>query len=180
VAGVCIRFGWIDLFSKYDSLQILGHEAIIAVASILFIIEFFADKIPWVDSTWDVLHTAIRPIGGTMLAMAALGNMDPAMSVVAALLSGGATLSTHMAKAGSRALINLSPEPVSNVVASVTEDGMVLGGISLMAFAPMLALAAFIIAVIVAVVISTKTFGFAKRAYSKIKSRRLSSASAEV
>jgi len=173
VAGLCIRFDWIDLFSKYESLQTLGHGGIIGVACVLFLVEFFADKIPWVDSTWDVLHTIVRPVGGIMLALAALGEMDPAMAVVAALLSGGATLSTHMAKAGSRALINLSPEPVSNIVASVTEDGIVLGGISLMAFAPMLALVAFVIGVIVAVVISTKTIGFAKKAYVKIKAARL-------
>lgn len=170
VTGLAVRFGWVDLFEKYTSLDILGNPWIIGVATVLFLIEFFADKIPWVDTAWDSVHTIVRPVGGIMLALAALGQLDPAIAVIAALLSGGATLSTHMAKAGSRALINLSPEPVSNVVASVGEDGLVLGGLGLMALSPTLALIFFVILVIVSIVIASYTFKFLRRAYTKIRS----------
>lgn len=129
---------------------------IIGFAGVLFAIEFFADKIPWGDSLWDTVHTIVRPAGGILLALAALGDLDPSMSVIAALLSGGASLTTHNLKAGGRLLINLSPEPVSNTVASVTEDGLVLGGLGLMAIAPVVGFFVFLAVSILAVVLTTK------------------------
>jgi hypothetical protein len=109
-----------------------------------FFIEFFADKIPWVDSTWDIIHTVIRPAGGIFLALAVLGNMDPAAVTVAVLLAGTASLSTHGTKAGVRAFLNLSPEPVSTTAASIAEDGLVLGGLGLIGLSPAIALLLFI------------------------------------
>jgi hypothetical protein len=104
--------------------------------------------VPWVDSAWDALHTVIRPAGAILIALAVLGNMEPSVQVGAALLAGTASLSTHSVKAGIRAFLNLLPEPVSNSVASVTEDGVVLGGLGLIGLAPGLALFVFIVAVI--------------------------------
>ena len=172
LAGLAVRFNWIQLADKYESLAILANPWIIGVAGVLFLLEFFADKIPWVDSSWDAVHTFIRPIGGTLLALAALGEMDPVISVIAGLLGGGTTLITHATKAGSRLLINMSPEPVSNTIASVGEDGLVLGGLGLMAFAPVVAFFVFLAVVILAVWLSRKTWGTIRRGWTALKQRR--------
>ncbi len=172
LAGLAIRFNWVDLADKYDSLAILANPWIIGVAGVLFLFEFFADKIPWVDSGWDAVHTFIRPVGGTLLALAALGDLDPAMTVVAALLGGGTSLITHATKAGSRLLINMSPEPVSNIVTSVSEDGLVLGGLGLMAFAPAIAFFVFLAIVILAVWLSRKTWGIIRKGIAALQQRR--------
>lgn len=156
VTGMAVRFGWVDLMVQHEQFAVLANPWVIGVAGVLFAIEFFADKIPWVDSAWDSLHTVVRPIGGILLALTALGELDPSMSVIAGLLAGGASLATHSLKAGGRLLINLSPEPVSNVVASVTEDGLVLGGLGLMAVAPVVGFFVFLAVCIVAVIITTK------------------------
>ena len=172
MAGLAVRFNWVDLADKYESLAILANPWIIGIAGALFLVEFFADKIPWLDSSWDAIHTFIRPIGGTLLALAALGEMDPAVSVVAALLSGSTTLLTHATKAGSRLLINMSPEPVSNTVASLGEDGLVLGGLGLMAFAPVVSFFVFLVVVIIAIWLSRKTWGVIRRGYSALRNRK--------
>ncbi|MGJ8676999.1 MAG: DUF4126 domain-containing protein [Akkermansiaceae bacterium] len=172
LAGMAVRFQWVDLADKYESLQVLANPWIIGVAGTLFFIEFFADKIPWVDSTWDVLHTVIRPVGGAMLALTALGEMDESVMVIAALLSGGTSLITHATKAGSRLLINMSPEPVSNIVASVGEDGLVIGGLSLMALSPVIAFFVFLAIVILALFLLRKTWGVIKRGMVALKIRQ--------
>ena len=172
MAGLAVRFNWVDLADKYESLAILANPWIIGIAGVLFLIEFFADKIPWIDSSWDAIHTFIRPIGGTLLALAALGEMDSAVSVVAALLSGSTTLLTHATKAGSRLLINMSPEPVSNAVASLGEDGLVLGGLGLMAFAPVASFFVFLVVVIIAIWLSRKTWGVIRRGFSALRNRK--------
>ncbi len=171
LAGLAVRFNWIELAEKYDTLAILANPWIIGVSGGLFLIEFFADKIPWLDSSWDAAHTFIRPIGGTLLALAALGEMHPAVSVVAVLLSGGTTLITHATKAGSRLLINMSPEPVSNSVASLGEDGLVLGGLSLMAFAPAVSFFVFFAMLCVAVWLSRKTWRAIRLGLTTLRNR---------
>lgn len=148
VAGLAVRFHWIELSSQYGDLAALGNPWVLGIAGTLFAIQFFADKIPWVDSAWDSVHTVIRPAGAILLALAVLGKTDPAVQVGAALLAGSASLSTHSVKAGLRAFLNLLPEPVSNSVASITEDGLVLGGLGLIGIAPGVALFVFIVAVI--------------------------------
>ncbi len=144
VAGCAVRFHWIELSGAYQEMAVLGHPWVLGVASALLVVEFFADKMPWVDSMWDLAHTLIRPAGAIFLTLAVLGKMDPVAVTVATLLAGGAALSTHGTKSGIRAFLNLSPEPVSNSVASVTEDGLVLGGLGLIALAPGIALFLFI------------------------------------
>ncbi len=172
LAGMAIRFNWIDLADKYEGLSILANPWIIGVAGIMFLIEFFADKIPWVDSSWDAVHTFIRPVGGTLLALAALGEMDPALSVIAALLGGGTSLITHATKAGGRLLINMSPEPVSNTVASLGEDGLVLGGLGLMAIAPVVSFFVFLAVVIFAIWLFRRTWQVLRRGLSALRKRR--------
>src|SRR5215475_11135299 len=99
--GLAIHFHWITLAPQYQSLEVLGDPWIISVAGVLYLLEFFADKIPWVDSIWDAVHTVIRPIGGALLAIQVLGHPSPALTVVVALLAGGTSLIAHTAKARS-------------------------------------------------------------------------------
>ncbi|MGJ8673915.1 DUF4126 domain-containing protein [Rubritalea sp.] len=172
LAGMAIRFNWVNLADKYESLTILENPWIIGVAGVLFLVEFFADKIPWLDSGWDAVHTFIRPIGGSLLALAALGEMDPAVSVIAALLGGGAALVTHATKAGGRLLINMSPEPVSNTVASLGEDGLVLGGLGLMAGAPAVAFFVFLAIVIFAAWLFRRTWAVIREGWKARQNRK--------
>lgn len=143
LTGMLIRFDWIQLADKYQNLEVLGHPIVLTVAGVLFVLEFFADKIPWVDSLWDSVHTVIRPVGGTLLALQALGDMQPWMTVVAGLLAGGAALTTHSAKASTRLLINHSPEPFSNVSMSLAEDIAVAAGSIFVLLKPVIALGVF-------------------------------------
>lgn len=172
VAGLAIRFNWLELAASHESLAVLGNEWVLGIAGTLMILEFFADKIPFIDSGWDALHTVLRPAGGVLLGMAALGEMDPKLMAIGGLLSGGASLTMHGAKAGTRLLLNLSPEPVSNSVASVAEDGFVLGGLTLMAFAPIVAFFVFLVVLAIAVVLIRKTFGTVRAAWRGFRERR--------
>ncbi|MBK1790676.1 DUF4126 domain-containing protein [Persicirhabdus sediminis] len=166
LAGIAVRFQWVELAEQHMALATLGNDWVLGVAGVLFLIEFFADKVPWVDSTWDSIHTVIRPAGGIMLALAALGKMDPSITVIAAMLAGGTSLLTHSAKAGMRLVTNLIPEPTTNtatsVGASVAEDTIVIGGLSLMALNPAIAFFAFLALVIFALFLS-------RFAYSQLK-----------
>jgi len=148
IAGLAVRFNWLDLAAAHESLAVVASPWVIGFAAILFLIEFCADKVPWLDSLWDTIHTVIRPAGGIYLGLAALGDLNPALTFIAVMVTGGAALSTHGTKAGIRAILNLSPEPVSNSVASVTEDGLVLGGLGVIALAPAIALGLFTVFVI--------------------------------
>lgn len=145
--GLAIHFHWITLSPAYQSLEVLGHPVIIIVAGVLYFLEFFADKIPWIDSAWDAVHTVIRPIGGALLAIQVLGHPSPALTVIVALLAGGTSLVTHTAKAATRLASNTSPEPFSNIALSFGEDLAVLGGLALVHFNPLLALSIFAAAI---------------------------------
>jgi len=158
IAGLAIRFNWIALADQYEQLMVLGHPAVIAAAGVFFLAEFFSDKIPWVDSAWDTVHTLIRPIGGALLALETLGTSEPAFEVIIALLAGSATLVTHGVKASTRLAINTSPEPVSNIVVSTAEDTAVLGGLALMAASPILAGIVFVIFLSFAAYLTPKLF----------------------
>ena len=147
VTGLAIHFHWITLAPAYQSLEVLGHPAIITVAGILYFLEFFADKIPWVDSAWDAVHTVIRPIGGALLAIQVLGHSSPAFTVIVALLAGSTSLVAHTAKAATRLASNSTPEPFSNIGLSLGEDAAVLGGLALVHFNPILALVIFLIGI---------------------------------
>jgi hypothetical protein len=145
--GLAIHFHWITLAPQYQSLEILGNPWIISIAGVLYFLEFFADKIPWVDSIWDAAHTVIRPIGGALLAIQVLGHPSPAFTVIVALLAGGTSLIAHTAKAATRLASNASPEPFSNIGLSLGEDAAVLGGLALVHFNPLLALIVFVIGI---------------------------------
>lgn len=124
--------GWMGLTGNIDlppDLQILTNPLVMFAAGAMYCIEFFADKIPGVDSSWDMMQTFVRIPAGAMLAMGAVGEMEPAVGLAAAILGGGLAAATHVTKAGSRALINTSPEPFSNWTASILEDVAVIAGL---------------------------------------------------
>ena len=144
--GLAVRMQWIVLSPEFESLSILSDPIIIGISGVFFFFEFFADKVPWVDSIWDSVHTIIRPIGGAFLAILVLGDASPVFDVVVGLLGGGTALATHTVKATSRLVVNASPEPFSNIAASLAEDGLVIGGLALMAWNPIVALGVFVLA----------------------------------
>jgi hypothetical protein len=127
VVGLGIRFDLIVLRPELNQLGVLANPVVIVVAGLIFAVEFLADKIKWIDSVWDAIHTFIRPLGAALLAVGALGEVSPE-SVVIALLCGGVALSGHSTKAGLRLLANHSPEPFSNVALSLIEDVLVVVG----------------------------------------------------
>jgi hypothetical protein len=129
VVGLGVRYGFLQVPESLRHLQVLGATPILILSGALYAIEFVADKIPWVDSVWDAVHTFIRPLGAAVLAATALGSVDPVVRVGAALLSGGIALTSHSAKAGTRLLVNHSPEPASNIALSLSEDATVAGGV---------------------------------------------------
>jgi Domain of unknown function (DUF4126) len=147
VSGLAIHFHWITLTPAYQSLEVLGHPAVIIISGILYFLEFIADKVPWIDSAWDAVHTVIRPIGGALLAIQVLGHPSPAFTVIVALLAGGTSLITHTAKFATRLTTNTSPEPFSNIALSFGEDVAVLGGLALIHYNPILALSIFAVAI---------------------------------
>jgi hypothetical protein len=125
-AGMLGRFGYLQL---PQTLQVLENPMVLGVAGVMLAIEFLADKIPAVDSFWDSVQTFIRIPAGALLAALAMGEHDPALMIAAGLLGGTLTAGTHVAKAGSRALINTSPEPLSNITASLGEEALVASGL---------------------------------------------------
>lgn len=132
-------------------LEILGHPLVIAAAVVMYVAEFVADKIPGVDTTWDTIHTFIRIPAGAVLALGAIGDVEPAVQIAALILGGGVAATSHAFKAGSRVLINTSPEPFSNWGASLVEDGLVIGGVTLAVLQPTAFLVLFVLFVALAI-----------------------------
>ena len=160
--GLASRFEWVAL---PDSLKIFDNDLVIAVALALYVVEFAADKIPWVDSMWDTVHTFIRPVGGALIAVAALGDASPGVEGLIALLGGSVAAGSHLTKTGARVAVNTSPEPVSNWILSLGEDLFVVGlGYLALAY-PVAALSV----VGVAIVLIGLTFG----AIARLAMRRL-------
>jgi hypothetical protein len=147
VTGLAMKVGWIDLPQQLQALDVLANNWVIAIAGVGTFAEFFADKIAWVDSAWDSVHSFIRPLGGALLSLAIIDSGDPAWQVASFLLGGGAALVAHAGKAGARTLVNASPEPVSNMVVSTGEDIATAGLLALAIANPFIAafLAAFLV-----------------------------------
>ena len=120
--GLAMKFGWVALPQQLHGLDVLANGWVIGIAGLGALAEFFADKVPWVDSLWDAVHSVVRPVGGALLSMAIVDGGDPAWQVGSFLLGGGAAFLAHAGKAGARALVNASPEPFSNVALSTGED----------------------------------------------------------
>ena len=133
--GLLGRFAHLQLPGE---LEVLTSWWVIGIAVVLYVIEFVADKVPYVDSTWDVVHTFIRIPAGAVLAASAFGDFDRSIQVIALLLGGGLALSSHGTKAATRAMLNVSPEPVSNWVASIAEDIVAILSVVASVFVPVL------------------------------------------
>jgi hypothetical protein len=132
--GVAMKYGWIALPDQLRALDILANGWIIGIAGVGAVAEFFADKIAWVDSAWDAIHSFVRPLGGALLSLAIVDAGDPAWQVGSFLLGGGAAFLAHAGKAGARTLVNTSPEPFSNIAVSTVED-VATGGLFALAIA---------------------------------------------
>jgi hypothetical protein len=124
LVGLASRYHWVVLPPQY---QVFDNNVVIVVAIVLYCVEFFADKIPWVDSFWDAVHTIIRPLGGAAIAVAGVGGASPSTEIIVGLVGGAIAGTTHLAKAGTRVVANTSPEPLSNWILSLSEDGFVVG-----------------------------------------------------
>ncbi|WP_395622328.1 DUF4126 domain-containing protein [Sphingomonas daechungensis] len=125
--GLAMKFGWVALPEQLRTLDVLANNWIIGIAGAGAFAEFFADKIAWVDSIWDTVHSVIRPVGGALLSLAIVDSADPSWQVASFLLGGGAAFIAHAGKAGARTLVNVSPEPFSNVAVSTGEDVATVG-----------------------------------------------------
>jgi hypothetical protein len=151
--GLAMRFGWVALPEHVSGLDILANPWVLGISGVGLIAEFFADKVPWIDSLWDGVHTLVRPIGGALLAMAIVDADSTGWQVASLLLGGSAALLTHGAKAGTRAVANASPEPFSNIALSTGED-VATGGLLVLALAnPVAAVVIAILLVIAAVAV---------------------------
>ena len=180
VLGVGGATGYVDL---PEGLAVVQDPLVILAAAFMYCVEFFADKVPGVDSAWDTLHTFVRIPAGAMLAAGAVGNVDPAIAIAAGLLGGTLTAATHATKAGSRMLINTSPEPFTNFGASVLEDVAVFAGLWAALSNPVLFLAAFAVFLILLCLLLPKILravaGLIRRVGRLLGISRSSSASAE-
>ena len=123
ILGLASRYGWVDLPAQY---RVFDNDYVIGAAIVLYVVEFVADKIPWLDSMWDGIHTVIRPVGGALIAVGTLGDASPATEGLVALLGGTLAASSHLTKAGTRAVANTSPEPFTNWFLSLSEDVFVV------------------------------------------------------
>jgi hypothetical protein len=165
VVGLADYLGYVPL---PESMKIISHPAVMGASGFMAFIEFFADKIPYLDSVWDSIHTFLRIPAGAALAAGMMGGNGEAVSMVAAILGGTLAAGTHFGKAGTRAVVNTSPEPFSNVATSLAEEGMLLGGLGLAMTSPWLFLALLLVFIIAIVVL----LGVFIRAIRKLLKRR--------
>ena len=165
VLGLCSHYG---LVSLPDQLRVFDNPIIITAALGMYLVEFIADKIPWFDSMWDAVHTVVRPLGGALVAVTALGEASPAANVLVALLGGSIAMTTHLTKAGTRAAANTSPEPFSNWLLSLGEDVLAVG-ISYGALQhPMVALTVAVVLLIAIVCFASLIVRFVRRRFRRV------------
>jgi len=162
--GIMHRLGVVHLPA---GLAVVATMPVIIAAAFLYIIEFVADKIPWIDSVWDGIHTVIRPAAGALLAYGVVGHVAPEWQIVAALVGGGVALTSHTAKASTRAAVNVSPEPFSNWFLSLLEDGISFFLVWLTASHPVVAVVLVLILVSAAVYLVFKLSHLARRVFRR-------------
>jgi nicotinamide riboside transporter PnuC len=152
ILGLAERYGWVALPEQF---RVFDNDVVIAVALVLYCVEFVADKVPWLDSLWDAIHTLIRPVGGALIAVASLGHASPTVTGLVALLGGSLAAGTHLTKAGTRAVANTSPEPFSNWILSLAEDVFVVGLAALAMKYPLLAAVVVAVGVVLMLMFAT-------------------------
>ena len=164
--------GLLSRFANFElpgELQILTSWWVIGVAVALYVVEFVADKIPVVDSAWDVIHTFIRVPAGAVLAATAFGDFDKTIQVVAFLLGGGLALSSHGTKAATRAIVNTSPEPFSNIVLSLSEDVLAVVSILLAVFLPVLLFLVVAAGLVVSALVLPRVIRFFRQVFRSVR-----------
>ena len=166
--GIANRMEMIQL---PQNLEVLSHPGVIAIACVMYLIEFFADKVPYVDSGWDALHTFIRVPAGAVLAARSLGDLNPALELIALLAGGSIALAAHGTKATARLAINASPEPFSNWFASVSEDVTVFGSLWLMFNHPIVMLVVVLSFLAIVAWLTPKIYRLAKRGFQTLRDR---------
>lgn len=163
-----MRLGAIDLPTHLDALAVLANPWVLGASFVGLIAEFCADKVAWIDSVWDAVHTVIRPLGGALLSLAIVDPENSAAQVLAFLLGGGGALLSHGAKASARALVNASPEPYSNIAVSAGEDIATVGLLGMALLNPILGLLVAASALIFAIVLLV----FARRLLRRLRAFR--------
>jgi hypothetical protein len=159
--GLAARF---DLVSLPPQFAVFDNTWIIVVALVLYVVEFVADKVPWVDTLWDAVHTVVRPLGGALVAVTTLGDASPWLQGLIAVTGGTLAAGGHFTKAGTRAAVNVSPEPFSNWVISLAEDAFVVGlGLLALNF-PLAALAVTVVCVLIIGLLARKLLRWIRRA----------------
>lgn len=158
--GLMHRFGAVHLPA---GLEVIGTLPVLIGAGVLYVIEFVADKVPFIDNMWDVIHTVIRPAAGALLAYGVVGSVDPQWQILAALAGGSLAFTSHAAKASTRAAVNVSPEPFSNWILSLAEDAVAFGLVWLTGTHPYVALGIALLLIALAIIVIWKLFHLARR-----------------
>jgi hypothetical protein len=164
--GLGGRLDWLEVPA------VLQRTDVLIIAGILYAIEFLADKVPYLDNIWDAVHTLVRPVGAAALGYVIAGDSSSVTATVGAILSGSLALSAHSAKATTRAAVNTSPEPFSNIFLSVAEDGVVAGLIALAIANPAITLIVVIALTVGAIWLTIKLFGVIRRFRSRWAARK--------
>jgi hypothetical protein len=166
IVGLSSRFGLVTL---PDQFRTFDNPWVIGIALAMYCVEFVADKVPWLDTAWDAVHTMIRPLGGALVAVGALGEASSATQTAAALLGGSVALTTHLTKAGTRAVVNTSPEPFTNWALSLGEDLFVVGLTWVAVQHPVLATTIAVVLLAVIVMASTVIFRALRRRFAGLR-----------
>lgn len=164
ILGLASRYGWVALPPQY---QAFDNNWIIGIAIVLYVVEFFADKVPWIDTAWDAVHTVIRPVGGAFIAVTTLGHASPFAETMVALLGGTLAAGTHFGKASTRLVANASPEPFTNWFLSLAEDAFVVGLGFLALKYPLAAAVVVIVGVAILIVFAGWIYRAIRRRFSR-------------
>ncbi len=167
--GLAIRFDFFTPPPYLQQLEVLAHPYVLIPAAIAFTAEFFADKIPWVDSAWDVFHTVIRPIGAVVIVATSATDLPPAVKVGLIILCGSVALLSHSTKAGTRLVVNHSPEPFTNSAVSLTEDAVTFVGAWLFFSHPIILFGIVMVFICFALWLLPKVFRLIRRQITRLR-----------
>ncbi len=167
--GLIVNFNLTTLPESMSGLEVLGNPVVMIVAGVMFAIEFVADKIPWVDTSWDSVHTFIRPLGAAGMGWFAFTGSDPATETALALVCGSVALTSHATKASTRVVANTSPEPVSNAFLSVFEDVVVVVGVALTFLMPLVMLGLVVVFLLVFLWLTPKFYRILRGVAGKVR-----------
>ena len=174
VLGLSSHYGLVALPEQF---RVFDNPIIITAALAMYLVEFVADKIPWFDSAWDVVHTVVRPLGGALVAVTALGEASPAANALVALLGGSIAMTTHLTKSGTRAAANTTPEPFSNWALSLGEDVLAVGLSYAAIQHPIVALIVALVLLVVIAFFAAMIVRFVRRRFRRMREAYSSSAS---